>query len=337
MKTVFLIGNGFDINLGLKTRYKDFYNYYLDLDSNGDNNHVKKLKDHLKKTLSSDDKYWADLELALGDYTINFSSLEELELTYNDIYDNFRDFISNVDKEKLDLSKFNIDQLKKSFAHPENCFCRAEHDMLRKYYSNWSNSDCNVTIISFNYTHTIEQLLNYQDNKITLDTWPLYSSYKVYLSKIYHIHGESDVPLIGLNDKSQIKNPKLREIPEVQEYLLKPLLNQMQGHCIDSDTLQAIKNADIICIYGLSLGRTDAIWWNTIANTLLSKTARLIFYAYDKEVPKYRPQLINRMKRKWIELFLNSTQLSDEEKKKVYNQIFVINRPTVFDIRFNDA
>ena len=28
MKVVYLIGNGFDLNLGLKTSYSDFYTYY---------------------------------------------------------------------------------------------------------------------------------------------------------------------------------------------------------------------------------------------------------------------------------------------------------------------
>jgi hypothetical protein len=29
MNILFLIGNGFDLNLGMKTRYVDFYNYYI--------------------------------------------------------------------------------------------------------------------------------------------------------------------------------------------------------------------------------------------------------------------------------------------------------------------
>ncbi len=332
MNIVFLIGNGFDINIGLNTRYKDFYDYYLSLDSTKDNDQVKKLKAHLKETLSTDDKYWSDLEIALGAYTTNFSSLEELELAYNDLNDKFREFIIAIDEEKLDLSKFNIEKLKKSLAHPENCFCRAEKDLLRKFYAHWNGTNCEVKIISFNYTSTIEQLLNFQISQIKLDTWPINTSYNVILSQIIHIHGKSDIPLIGLNDKSQIINPELRELVEVQEYLLKPLLNQMQGHRIDSDTLQSINNADVICVYGLSLGRTDATWWNAIAQTLLNKEARLIFYAYDDEVPAYRPQLINRMKRRWKDTFLCSTSLTDDEKNKVHNKIFVVNRPTVFDI-----
>lgn len=333
MNIVYLIGNGFDINTGLKTRYIDFYEYYLALDSSGDNEHVTKLKKHLKDTLSTDDKYWSDLEIALGNYTTNFSSLDELESAYNDINDRFREFIQAIDEEKLDLSKFNLEKLKKSLAHPENCFCRAEKDLLRKFYANWANSDCDIKLISFNYTSTIEQLLSYQGNPLRLDTWPLNTNCKVNLSKVIHIHGKSDVPLIGLNDKSQISNPDLRELVEVQEYLLKPLLNQMQGHRIDADTLQFIKTADVFCVYGLSLGRTDAIWWDAIAQTLLSKEARLIFYAFDDEVPSYRPQLINRMKRRWKDSFLQSTKLTEEDKKRVLDKIFVVNRPTVFDIR----
>ena len=29
MDVVFLLGNGFDINIGMKTRYCDFYDYYF--------------------------------------------------------------------------------------------------------------------------------------------------------------------------------------------------------------------------------------------------------------------------------------------------------------------
>ncbi|MBK7465948.1 MAG: hypothetical protein IPJ43_03540 [Saprospiraceae bacterium] len=28
MEILYIIGNGFDINLGMKTRYSDFYTYY---------------------------------------------------------------------------------------------------------------------------------------------------------------------------------------------------------------------------------------------------------------------------------------------------------------------
>lgn len=36
MTITFLIGNGFDINIGMATRYKDFYKYYVNLPSECD-------------------------------------------------------------------------------------------------------------------------------------------------------------------------------------------------------------------------------------------------------------------------------------------------------------
>ena len=36
MNIAYLIGNGFDLNLGLKTKYMDFYKYYLEQESKND-------------------------------------------------------------------------------------------------------------------------------------------------------------------------------------------------------------------------------------------------------------------------------------------------------------
>ena len=33
MNITFIIGNGFDLNLDLKTKYIDFYNYYFSIES----------------------------------------------------------------------------------------------------------------------------------------------------------------------------------------------------------------------------------------------------------------------------------------------------------------
>lgn len=48
MNITYLIGNGFDLNLGLKTRYRDFYDYYVKQPSNDDL--IKKFKNDLEKT-----------------------------------------------------------------------------------------------------------------------------------------------------------------------------------------------------------------------------------------------------------------------------------------------
>ena len=64
-----IIGNGFDINQGLKTSYKDFYrDYYLKQDSS------ESVIDELKSAISGDIENWSDLELAIGKYTAHIAS-----------------------------------------------------------------------------------------------------------------------------------------------------------------------------------------------------------------------------------------------------------------------
>ena len=65
MNITYIIGNGFDVNLGLKTRYQDFYDYYQNQPSPSEE--VKQLKAHIDRNKEN----WADLELALGEYTSN--------------------------------------------------------------------------------------------------------------------------------------------------------------------------------------------------------------------------------------------------------------------------
>ena len=85
----FIIGNGFDINLGLATQYENFYRFYLGLDSSNDSIQVKKLKEHLKNDQDQESRYqyWSDLEIGMGNYTVNFSNVKELKEAYYDLND----------------------------------------------------------------------------------------------------------------------------------------------------------------------------------------------------------------------------------------------------------
>lgn len=68
MEVTFLIGNGFDLNLGLCTKYTDFYPHYID-DSRFDSDDpaVRSFKQLLRR--GGDYDRWADFEAALGAHT----------------------------------------------------------------------------------------------------------------------------------------------------------------------------------------------------------------------------------------------------------------------------
>ncbi len=73
MKVLFLIGNGFDCNIGLRTTYMDFYPYYI----------MQFPNDNLAKTIKNDYRRWSDLELGLGEY-LKGLSISDLDKFYDE-------------------------------------------------------------------------------------------------------------------------------------------------------------------------------------------------------------------------------------------------------------
>ena len=74
MNITFFIGNGFDINLGLNTKYSSFYPYFIE-HARDDN--------MIKKWIDGNEKYWADLEEKFGQQLTNISA-GDLERFYED-------------------------------------------------------------------------------------------------------------------------------------------------------------------------------------------------------------------------------------------------------------
>lgn len=72
MNITFLIGNGFDINLGLDTRYTDFLESYL-VDDPRDSTEIKAFKGDIRKqeaeSTQGAERPWSNAELAFGRYT----------------------------------------------------------------------------------------------------------------------------------------------------------------------------------------------------------------------------------------------------------------------------
>ena len=92
MNITFLIGNGFDIGLGLKTQYEKFYDYYQKpLEDDSDN--IKDFKKVLKKWQSDKNTAvidWADFESAFGKHSADFKIDQKREYL-----ERFEDFVVN--------------------------------------------------------------------------------------------------------------------------------------------------------------------------------------------------------------------------------------------------
>ena len=140
MNIVFLIGNGFDLNLGMKTRYSDFYNYFISKQSSS------KLIQKLKKEIDGNLQNWSDLELALGKYTENLHSTEEFYEVFDDIEDSLAEYLESIEN-KFDFNQFDGNELYKYFAFPEDSLPLSDKNKLLKFKDNWNNSQWNIHLI----------------------------------------------------------------------------------------------------------------------------------------------------------------------------------------------
>lgn len=336
MNITFLIGNGFDINLDLKTRYTDFYQYYVRQSAENESDAIKIFKleitDFIKRDTNkkNDDSIdWRDLELALGKWTSNLNP-EEVEPLYLNIIDSLRDYL--IDEFKFfDASAFSKSRFLNYFLDPvDNFFSRNLRTEIRNFWNNKTGLD-QISIINFNYTKTIERLINFQGAGISLGGNLIGRS--TVLNNIYHIHQsiDDDEVLVGLNDVSQIANKDLHKNKHICDLLIKPNTNILLGEGIDRDCEELIANTHLFIIFGTSVGITDRKWWNAICQRVLRSDARIIYYVhYPYNDPHMRIHYV-QMKEKYVSLFLDSAGVKKEDVlDSILPKMYICFKPGMF-------
>lgn len=98
---------------------------------------------------------------------------------------------------------------------------------------------------------------------------------------------------LGVNDPEQIDNPVWAKSNRVMWRYVKPMFNDTYLLNHAQKCLNWIAEADVICIYGLSLGETDQMWWDAIAKRLVGRHGVLLivhFYRDCNKIGKAGPE-----------------------------------------------
>jgi hypothetical protein len=316
MNILFLIGNGFDLNLGMKTRYSDFYAYYSSIPSSSVL--IKKLKDEIDSNIEN----WSDLELALGKYTNELHTSSEFNEVFEDIEDNLATYLNSVEN-TFEFQQFNGKEFYKNLAFPENSLLPADKIRLVDFKNRWNSSQWNINLITFNYTNSLEKLLEFSGKPLDIKDFVRRSPHSVVIHKIEHIHGYYYQRMVlGVNDISQVSNKNFHNNQDIIETLIKNECNKAQKHTIDIWCKDQIMNANLICIFGSSIGDTDNIWWQLIGEQL-KRDCVLIIFERGELIPPLRPQKGTIAERKKKKYFLGKTNLTDKEKEVAIEKIFV--------------
>jgi hypothetical protein len=326
MNILYIIGNGFDLNLKLETRYTDFYNYYTSIDNKSE------IINKLKASISEDISTWSDLELALGLFTTHLTTNDQVDEVLEDIVKNLSDYLQE-EESKFDVSSIDVLKFLNQLHNPEQSLAQEDVEEIETFKNEQSPGQWNIDIITLNYTRTIERIIS--DYPIGTVVSTLKTGYGIVLNSIKHIHGYVDKRMIlGVNDISQIGQASFHDNQDIIEALIKTASNRSQRHMIDRQCEKNVSDADLICIFGSSIGNTDNFWWNLIGQQLRRKTKLIIFDRKEDDDPRFGHKSA-RAQRKIKKEFLDKTDLSDEEKQQCLNNIYIGINTDMFSIKTN--
>lgn len=220
--TVLIIGNGFDLDLGMKTRYIDFasdkefwpFGDKHDYEENTLPCYLNKIKDDVKT--------WFDLELLLASY----ASID------NSTQTNF-----NANKDREYLTELT-DALARYLYHQEELYLEKMsqyHCTMRATISKQVIDSIvrktNYSIYSFNYTNLLK----------------IFNSFSLGSVKCQYIHGSlnDNNIILGTGDLQKLKD---------DYFFFHKSANRLYKSC---NLVEDLQNADEIYIFGHSLGDND--------------------------------------------------------------------------------
>ncbi|MCL1998510.1 MAG: bacteriophage abortive infection AbiH family protein [Turicibacter sp.] len=282
MSTVtFIIGNGFDLGIGLKTSYKNFLDVYKE-PKKDDSEIVKWFKTEILEPDSANWENWADFEWQMGQESSKFTG-KNCVTDFNECIHNFTIAFNAYLCEICESIRWDGDLFYKCF----DSFLSSIHHFERYIKSSDGmqieeliGEQVNINFLQFNYTSVFDELLNITKNYMDFEYVRTFS----YGHNI-HIHGKIDEYItIGVDNVEQIVNEKIRKNPIARNFLVKTeniaTVQAEDANQIDYRKLaiEIIAESTVICVFGSSIGETDKSWWVAIGEWLKTATGKLIIF-----------------------------------------------------------
>ena len=291
-----LVGNGFDLNLGLDTEPRSFLSAFVKkhsptaegseaLSNNAPNGPALRLAERISKDGIS---AWSAYEEKMGECSLAFSKGETVEYLeeIDALFDYLVYWLTEEDK-RLDehFIDRNAETCLKSLATLERSLPALQRNKVNKIYSAHKTENRIVDLLCFNYTRSLE--LMYEklggENATLFSLGMSYGNHSVRLGKFIHVHDSlQGVPVTGVNDVGQIANRDFANNTTVERVLVKGTIQREVLHKNDDYLgFDAISRAQLIVVFGMSYGACDRRWWEKILERMeTDKEVILIQFNY---------------------------------------------------------
>ena len=286
MNITFLIGNGFDVNLGLKTLYSDFYDTYIDSNKNRTyHDPISVFCNKLKKDRSVYEEYvkntnayvkkpdfideWKDFEWFFAKNADG--DKEDISKIMADFNNKFTEYLRVQDA----LCDYNGKNIANSFQNfvitPYRYLERKHMQEIQAFYDSKRVEDHTYQFINFNYTNTVSKLVEKLKNIFPRSEIVSNRNCNNIFPKVLDIHGNIDGEyiIVGIDSLEQFHNNNLKNNLKVARHCVKKVINEEFGYGDRELQFASIINkSDIIYTYGLAFGATDASRWEILRNWL---------------------------------------------------------------------
>ena len=341
MNVVLILGNGFDRNLDMPTSYEEFAKYYYNLEKS--DKWIQIFQDELRKIFGEKPQYnhrpepirtnapvpitisgtflgdnWVDLELFMGDFANTLEKFlplpKDLAEAYKtvcaDVRDELTKYLKEIDKREIPSN------LRESFCKD---ICEIDkhidgNGLAQKFATFSKPNEINLNVVTFNYT-------SFADRIFSEGKGIQHKGKVLHINKVLHPHGsvfsEGGI-ILGVNGYGQIHSNGIQRKEEIRALVEKPFLAQTAQHRDYFNSQNLINKAELIIIYGASLGNSDATWRTLIKDKEVSGSCVVLAYYNTDETSNdlvNRAQHSIRMKNNILETF----QLDSIDKKNYYS------------------
>lgn len=279
MNILFILGNGFDLSLGLDTSYKSFLKHYLNSHQPNTDPFIEDFQKEVWKNLDT----WTDLETHLGQWLDDKMSRDRAIAVHDDLVNELALYMKN-EQERIKPSAKAREQILSNMANVSQHLRRnLDKRDITNYITKFVNNTPHIiNTITLNYTDTFERLALQEgenvflcnDNKINFK-----------FNRPIHLHGTVDEGIVlGVNDEAQVRNKQLVKEGSIRNRFIKTsTINNVYRTGFEDRAINAIDSAHLICVYGTSFGKTDKRIWERIVNRVTKNNIQVILFHYGKE------------------------------------------------------
>lgn len=325
MNILYILGNGFDKAQDMATSYPEFYKYLTESIDNG-----SLLLNQMKQEITQKHTLWSDMEERLGSFTVTSNNAEEFENFYFELNEHLQNYLRSESDKFTPTDKLK-NKFQEDFLTISKYLGALDKDRYNAFINTHGSSSKDIFVITLNYTDTLEKILDL-NNSTTAKTF----SSSIYLRNIIHVHGQlGQSIIIGVDNEKQIKNEDFRENDDIKDFMIKSQSNLVMKETRHIQCEKIIGSANVIILFGVSLGDTDAQWWKMIGDNLVKRTNLAIvqhLYKPNAIIPTQQ-QKRGRLERTQQKYLLQKMRINEENwTEDLRNRMFFTINESIFKL-----